>query len=277
MFIKQKANQIAIIICALLALFILNGLSVQAIQGVSQGYSTSDEGLIVGMAATLSQDIESDERIIERSNRSNIDNFVGIVTTLDRSLVTLSGEDDNVLVVNYGEVQAYISDINGEVSVGDRLTVSPIAGLLMKASSGEQFIAGTVSDDVVINEFTEQVLDNNQQERSTTITKQVVNLNPTHHYLETDDEDQPFLELLGESITGQPVNQLQVIAALTVLILVLVIEGSIIYGAIHGSISSIGRNPLAKKAIYKQLLQVLWLTLLVLVFGLGTIYIILWA
>ncbi len=98
-----------------------------------------------------------------------------------------------------------------------------------------------------------------------------VELNPRN--IDSDKAaDTGLLSLLGQNVAGKEVSEWQVIVALVIFLLLMVVEGSLIYGSIHSTISALGRNPLARSAVYKQLVQVLVAVIAVLAFGLATIY-----
>jgi hypothetical protein len=84
-----------------------------------------------------------------------------------------------------------------------------------------------------------------------------------------------LLERLGQTIVHRQVNQLQAFVALAILVLLIVVDGSIAYAAINSSILSIGRNPLAKRTVFRGLLQASGLVLMVLLVGLAAIYMVL--
>lgn len=248
-----------------------------ATSSISQGYLTKDTDLGVGMAVSLSIDSTPDTPVVERSTTGNEDRFVGIVTTIDTSLLSLTGKNSELLVSATGEATAYVSDLNGQVKQGDVVTVSPLAGVLMKAGETDALLVGTAVEDAPeTNQISRQVKTNSGTERTTLISLQKIDVNPRTRQIDSTTTDRAFLVILGESITGKSVSQVQVISALVVFMIMLIVEGSIIYGAIRTSITAVGRNPLSRGALYKQLLQVSWLALIVLVFGLGAVYIILW-
>lgn len=240
---------------------------------ISQGYKTNDESLKTGMAAALSGDSSEGERLVEPVTQTNSDKFVGVITTVDDNLVNLSDNTTEVLVSTEGKVSVFVSDIGGNIGQGDYLSVSPLKGVLMKSRPGNKTVA------VALQNF-----DNAQKEEKTISTNdgsQTVNIGLisaelNENVASAQDENKQFLVVAGESLTGKAVNQFQVIAALVIFAIILIVEGSIIYGAIHSSVSALGRNPLAKKAVFKQLLQVSWLALVIIVVGFGAIYLILW-
>lgn len=267
-------------VCALILSVIFGAQVVGAVtNSISQGYKTSDPSIVAGMAVSLKND-SSDDRLIEPTNKNNIQNFVGIVTTIDDNLVSLTNESTDVLVTTSGEVNVFMTDVNGKVAKGELVTISPISGALMKSldqGPNSKFIMGTALEDFNDSEATSQTVNDAQNgQRVVRVDKVKIEINRSIDTKTPAEEATTFLQVAGESITGRPVGQVQVFAAILVLLIVLIVEGSIIYGAVHSTIAALGRNPLAKKVVFKQILQVSWLALIVLLFGLGAIYIVLW-
>lgn len=258
------------------ALLLGIGHGAAASSNISQGYTTRDSELSVGMAVSLSIDSTPENQLVERANRGNMDRFVGIVTTIDKSLLSLTGKNAELVVTANGEVAAFVSDLNGEVHQGDILTVSPLAGILMKAGLTDSLIVGAAVEDMPSEgRIVRQIDTEGGQERTVAIARHNVDVSLRTRQVVVPEEG-TFLVLLGESITGKQVSHTQVVVALVIFMMMLVVEGSIIYGAVRNSILAVGRNPLSKRALYKQLLQVSWLALIVLVFGLAASYIVLW-
>lgn len=243
--------------------------------GISQGYQTQDDSLRVGMAAALSSQSSEQSRLVEPVTQTNSDKFVGVITTVEDNLVNLSDEVAEVLVSTAGQVPVLASDMNGSVARGDYLSVSPLKGVLMKASPGgsSRVVAIALQN---LDEATteEKQITTSTGNRTVRVGKMMAEL--SNNATSTQAEEGSFLVVAGESLTGKAVNQYQVIAALVIFAIILIVEGSIIYGAIHSTMSALGRNPLAKKAVFKQLLQVSWIAVMVLVVGFGAIYLILW-
>jgi hypothetical protein len=57
----------------------------------------------------------------------------------------------------------------------------------------------------------------------------------------------------------------------------ILVEGAIVYGATSSTIAAVGRNPLAKKIVYRQLFQVALIMLIIFGFGMSAIYALLYA
>jgi hypothetical protein len=245
---------------------------------IAQGYHTSDASIGVGMGVAMSKDSTPDNPKVELSKRANIENFVGIVTTVEDTLLASPQQNSDVLVANSGTVTAFMTDLNGQIKKGDLLTVSPLGGMLMKAGDDDTFVVGTAIEDASSVIETKEVTTDQNNKKTVIVSSQKVDLQP--HFRDViakKDGTASFLVIFGESITGgKRVSQTQVIVALILFFIVLAVEGSIIYGAVQSSVGAIGRNPLAKKAVYKQLLQVSWLSLIILTFGFGAIFLVLW-
>jgi hypothetical protein len=254
------------------------GSTAQAVSNsISQGYKTKDSSVSAGMAVSLSDEAES-TKFVEATTQQNASKFVGIITTIDENLLSLTDASSDVLVTTTGEAAAYMSDLNGEPKTGDLIAVSPIKGVLMKANSvGDQsLVVGVALEDFSgVKSSTKDVTDAQGATKVVRVGKGRIEINKDIVARNDPNEGKSFIVLAGQSITGKEVGQAQVIASLVVLLIILILEGSIIYGAIHSTIGALGRNPLSRKAVFKQLLQVSWLALIVLFFGLGAIYLIL--
>src|SRR5690606_3217148 len=68
-----------------------------------------------------------------RASLESVNRIVGIATTVEGSLITISSGQAKVLVESEGQIEAYVSDMNGTINKGDLLVVSPLKGILMKA------------------------------------------------------------------------------------------------------------------------------------------------
>lgn len=257
-----------------LLLGLIVALLLQAsVLAIARGYTTDDDGLQTGMVVALSLEASTDAKV-ERATQISSDRVVGIVTTIDSSLVTVSSGSAKVLVESEGQTDAYVSDINGTVSQGDKLVLSPLKGILMKYQEQTSATVIAIAAAAPTNMSVYPYEDGGQQ-KETRIAKVSVNLNiqgSTSGALPSDSA----LARLGRSIVGKEVGEIRVLAALVIFVLVLIAEAAIIYGAISSAITALGRNPLARKIIRTELLRVIGIALAVLVVGLGAVYAILW-
>lgn len=243
---------------------------------VANGYNTEDLELKTGMVVAINAESPVDNPKVERASTDNAVRTVGVVTSEDISTVSISAGDKNVLVETDGEIDAYVSDINGEVRQGDLLEVSPLKGILMKADYVDGIIIGIALEDANLPENESYVRDLNGYDKKTTIiTKLRISLDQKAISTVTQEVDSS-LERLGESIVGKQVSEIRVVIAILLFIMVLIAEGGIIYGAVSSAITSLGRNPLAKDVIRSEMLRVIIVAVSVLLIGLIAVYVILW-
>lgn len=270
---NKKRKAVICIITVVVLTFILIGTGLA--QGFARGYFTRDEALKASMVVVLSTTNNFDKPYVERATIENIENVIGITTQSDENLVTIASADQQVYVQSDGIVPALVSDINGKVKKGDKLTISPLNGILMRAEPNNLTI-GRAQEDFLGGEAESQAITTKDGDKSTLISKMKVsvdNVATTQQPAKIDDKS--VLERLGEAVAGKPVGELQVIIALVIFLIVMISEGSIIYGAISSGIISIGRNPMAKNIIRIELVRVLGVAVVVLGIGLSAVYFVL--
>ena len=241
---------------------------------IGRSFLTNEDNLLHGMAVSLSLESTEQKQLVETLTTSNRERFIGIVTAKEANIITTVKNGDNVFVSTSGQIEVLTSNINGEIKKGDSLVASPLRGIVMRADTGDPSPVGYALEDFDYTKSSSEVIKDSQG-NSREVSVFSINMEigaPSS----SGDEQKSFLSLVGESITGKPVSQLQVIAAVLLLFMLLTVEGSIIYGAAHSTIISVGRNPLAKKGIYKQLVQIFIVAGLIMLFGIGGIYLVLW-
>lgn len=268
---KQYLNSKNLLIAGILVSFIAFSTAVSAI---SRGYATDDISLKPGMVVQLSDDSSAETPKVERASFETPDKFVGITTRVENNSVTIASSKQSVYVENEGEVDAFVSDLDGAVKQGDQLTISPLRGILAKATESSPIVVGTALED-----FSYDGAENH--EIKTVSGTKVASINLVRFNLDSKSilnhgGVDSSLERLGESIVGKEVSELRVVVAMIIFLLVLFAEGAILYGAISSAVTSLGRNPLARNVIKKELTQIMAVALAVLTVGLGAIYLILW-
>jgi hypothetical protein len=251
---------------------------VQSASAIARGYASDDPSLQPGMVAALSDTSTADVPKAKRASQDDGDKIIGVTTTPDKELITIASGEQQVYVQITGEVDAFVSNINGGVKNGDLLTISPILGVLMKADGSSSTIMGIALEDFDESVAETKSISDGNTNREIKVVKTRLNLDrKAASNQRGGSATDSSLERLGRAVTGNhDVNELQVIAALLIFLMVLVAEGSIMYGAVSSSITSLGRNPMARKIILKELARVVVITFGVLVVGLAAIYGILW-
>lgn len=242
-----------------------------ALTPIAQSYST-EQKLSLGAIVSLKKD-SSDQ--IKLATVSSVDSLLGIV--IDASNVSISlqnGSGSQAQVATNGTVPTLVSDINGPVERGDHITASPVAGVGMKATSNTR-IVGIAQGDFK-NGVKQKYKDKDEQEHEATFGEVPVLVNVAYYFKQPDKTIIPSaLQNVANTMAGKQVSTLPILLSIGVFIVMLIIVVSIIYGMIHSSIISVGRNPMSQAAVYRNLIQMSTLVLAILSVGLLAIYMIL--
>jgi hypothetical protein len=241
---------------------------------ISRGYATTDEGLKTGMVVRLSSSGDSAKPSVERASSDNPNQMLGVTRTPDESIVTIASGEKQVYVESTGEVDVYVSDLDGEVKEGDFLTLSPLKGILTKATEGSRVVVGQALED--FSGKTKEPYTITADGKEKTVQVALVRVTLDRKATPQDTHPDSSLKRLGRSLVGKDVNELRIIIALVIFFIVVVSTGGILYGAITSAITAFGRNPLAKSIIRRELVRVIIVALVVILVGLLAVYAVLW-
>ncbi len=245
--------------------------SVTAVTSISQSYTTTKDiplGSIVSLLKSTSDEITT-------STIDNADNIFGVAINAESALLSISGtKGTQVQVASSGTAAVLVSDINGEIVQGDPITASPIAGVGMKATDNIRIIGMTQGDAKGGSKQTYKT--KNGEEKSVTVTTVPVLVNVAYFFREPDKTIIPTaIQNVANGIAGKKVDSLPILISGGIFLIMLIVVVSIIYTMIHSSIISIGRNPMAQSAVYRDLIQLSTLVLAILMVGLIAIYLVL--
>lgn len=240
-----------------------------------EGYGTASDGLVPGMGASF---VEGSDKSVDYLTTANGPRFAGIVSRVDPSAISVGTSSSRVYLARYGSAEVLVSDLRGDVTEGDQLTISPLNGIFMKAQAGAGETAYGVVTGSAQSDTARQlsVRGENGISKTARVKLVPVTIQVTKLPVASTGAQETSLQRLGRALTNKPVSQLQVVSALVLFILMLMIEGVIIYAAVRNSIIAVGRNPLAKVSVYKQMRQIFGLAIVVLVVSMLAIYGILW-
>jgi len=206
---------------------------------------------------------------------SDTDKLLGVVGA--KPLIELSGGASGVQVVTSGLTLALVSDINGKVVNGDRVTASPIEGVGMKATSSS-VIVGIAQGDLA-HVSTEKRTITTKDGKKQTVNIGLLPVQVGVAYYTVDDGKAsyvpPFLQELANNVSGRNVSPVRVLVAALILLLLFICITVLLYSAVRSSIISIGRNPLSESAVRKSLVEVGLTVAAVLVFAILIIYLVL--
>lgn len=222
---------------------------------LSEGFPTADNypnGTLVSIRNTVPTSVEL-------ANLNNNDYLLGTVESEGDSLLTISGSNSTVYVATSGDVQAFVSDVNGEVKKGDFVGSSWISGIGMKADKDSQQkllgIALQSFSDVADSAVKFANIETPTGEVSAKVAKIAIRLFD-REIGPALNQQTSALENFASKITGKEVAFARIFAALALFVVSLIISGVFLSNAIRGSFISLGRNPLASSSIFASLMQV---------------------
>lgn len=222
---------------------------------------------------------QEDSSKVDLADINNTDFLVGVVEDQGTSLISISREAGDLHVALSGEVEVFVSDINGDIQEGDFIGSSWIRGVgMVSLGDPQQKLLGvalqsfdeTTSDVVVVND-----IETPSGSKTARITKIGVRLFDRDVGVNPNQETTSQLEKFAERIAGKDVVFARVVAAVVLFIVTGLIGGAFLANAIRGSFISLGRNPLASSSIYVNLIQVSAVSIGVMLIGTVLSYVVL--
>jgi hypothetical protein len=256
----------------LLLLIAVSTLSAEGASSIAQGFQTTDPNIVSGALVSLKGNTPN---TVELSSSANVDQMTGIAGT--KSLIELSNGVSGVQIVTSGVTQALVSDINGSVNTGDKVTASPIAGVGMRATTSTLIIGTAQANQTSVKTEARTIIDKNGKKKDVKIGAIPVQVDKVFYELPSDQNSflPPALQGFANGVAGHQVSAIRVlIAALLVLFLFAAVT-ILLYSAVRSSIISIGRNPLSENAVRKSLLEVGLTVVGILAFTVIVIYLLL--
>lgn len=240
----------------LLSTLVLGGAVAYASSGVSQGYTTKTKNVEPGSIMGLSPNTNT----AEPADSGQSYQLLGLVA--DKPLIALSDGTNQVQVVISGPANALVSDLNGEIKAGDKIASSPIVGVGMKATDPGQVVGSAQTDFSKIKTVPETITDKSGAKHTVHVGSMQLQVNVSYFAGESASQSAlgsimpPFVLQAANAIAGEPVSPIRVLIGLLALLLGFAIAGIMLQAAVRAGMVSIGRNPLAKKAVRRQLIDV---------------------
>lgn len=257
---------------AFMLVVVMSSLSAKGASSIAQGFQTDDPGIVPGALVSLKAGTAN---TVELSTIENTDRLLGV--TGENSLIELSDGASKLQVVTTGEATALVSDINGEVKTGDKITTSPIAGVGMKALTSTLVIGTAQANLAAVETKTHSVEDKRGDKKTVHIGAIPIQVDKVF-YEATQDQNSyvpPVLQDLANTLVGKQVSPIRVMLASLLIAFVFAAVVVLIYTSVRSSIISIGRNPLSENAVRKSLLQVGITSFGVMAFSVIVVYLIL--
>jgi hypothetical protein len=268
----RSASLLGLLIASMVGFFGSATVGAESTTAISQGFKTNETDLATGALVSLTS---GSQNSIQLANTDRVNQLIGVIG--DHPLIELSNSDKEAQVVINGTTIALVSDINGDVKTGDKITASPINGIGMKANTSSLIIGTAQAGLNSVSTTSKTVKDKKGQPQSIKIGSVPVQINVTY-YVAPEDKNAflpPFLQSLANAVAGREVSPVRVLISSLVLIFGFVSIAVLLYSSIRSSIISIGRNPLSEGAVRKSLLEVGATSLGILLVMLIAIYLVL--
>lgn len=249
-------------------LIFLSTVGLLEAQQVTQGYG-ADKLLERGMIIRLKKD---DVTKVEPVSAGEADQMHGIVVDANDAPLTLSSDDEKVFVATAGRFEVLVSTQNGSVKAGDYLTVSSTDGIGMKANKDSPYVVGKALDsfDGSTGVAGDAQVNGRTVKYGRVLTDISVAANPLFR---SDNPSLPgFLQRAAEAISGKPVSASRVYLAGFIAAATVIIAGSLLYGGVRSSITAIGRNPLSKVSVVRNMVKVILVGIIIFISGLFAVY-----
>ena len=236
------------------SLLITLPVSAQGNSAIAQGFKSTDQNISATAIVSMQK---GSSNSIELANATNTERLVGVVS--NKPLIELSGGGSGLQVVTSGLTMTLVSDINGPVAVGDKITASPIAGVGMKATESTTVVGTAQGSLSAVSTDTRTITAKNGKQQTVHIGLLPVQVSVSYFTIQTGKSSivPTALQNLANSVAGgRNVSPVRVLVAALILLLLFVSVTVLLYSAVRSSIISIGRNPLSESAVRKSLVEV---------------------
>ena len=270
--IIKRALHIGLLFAGLMV--VVSGFTDAHAQDVTQGYladETLQNGLIVQLKA-------SDKAKVEPVSQEQESNMFGVVVSSTESPVSISDPtEQQVFVATQGRYDVLVSTQNGQIRTGDSVVISSVKGVGMKSDDLHRILVGKALENFDGESDAESTakLANGRTVSLGRIRVDIsVKRNPSFSG-DTIAGVPHALSRLAYAVTDKPVTAFRIYAGLAIMFLCMLVAGAVLYSGIHGGMASVGRNPLAKNAIMRNMVGTTLMALIVVSIGLFAVYLLL--
>lgn len=248
-------NGFAAISFSLAALAIVCLLAItSSANAISQGFS-AEEDLASGTLVSIK---ESGSNTVVVPAELDYGNIAGVVVNKNDSTVALSDGENQVQVTTNGVANIYVTNLYGDIKVGDPIGVSPIRGVGAKAITNGKIVGVAQTNfDSAKAERTVSVkkADGGSEEAKVGSVMIAVQIG---YYAVSAEEGQRAtgLQQLGSSLAGRPVSAIKVFLSLIIALTGMITAAIILYAGVKSGFTAVGRNPLARLSIFKGLKRI---------------------
>src|SRR3989344_8247752 len=264
---------VRIVLCLVLVVVLLRTTNYELRTIYAQNFDIASTYTINDPEAWAGDIISSGDNGLVRANVSYDNHIFGIIQE-NPVIVFTEASGSGRVIGRSGDSMVKITDFNGEIKIGDRVTSSPIAGYGMKATQSG-YVIGVVT---AAPSNTGSLSYQNRQFNAGTAQ---VALKIEYAELSTPRSSIRLLEYIGAAFfrnIQDPERVTQAVKAIIAGLIAIISFGIGFFAfsrAISKGVEAIGRNPLAKRAIQVSILIQLVLTIFTTLAGLVGAFIVL--
>jgi hypothetical protein len=234
---------------------------------------TTTEPLMPGSVVSLSG---TATKQVRAASSANVSSLYGVVTQVGNGTAEVATAE---------LVQTLVSTAHGDIVVGSPITASELKGVGQKATTAIRIVGFAQAS---FNAKSPQAKVETFKDRAGTSQTMSVGAVPVMlgalNYVASagttagDNGDGSWLpsqiQTFFASIAGHQVVPSRIVLSLFLLLVAVVVIGMLIGTAVHGSVVSIGRNPLASRSLLRALLQVVVVAIVLMAGAMGGVYLI---
>jgi hypothetical protein len=249
-----------------------------SIQSVAQSYKTTaalQQGLLV-------QVDDKDQNLVKVVTYKDAKKLFGIVVGVGDTPVSLSpsASGTQAYVVTSGRYKVLVSTQNGAIAKGDFVGPSSVDGIAAKTTKDDttvlgRAVAGFDAKSGVLSSVELKASDGSKKKISIGMITVDIDIKPNPLITGNEGGVPLFLLDIASTVAGQPVSATQTIAAIAILVIGLVVVAILLNGGIRTAMQAVGRNPLARKSIMRNMVQVIVTGIIIFIGCLIAVYLIL--
>ncbi len=238
-------------VCLIFSSILITVTAFAASPTISRSYKSETA---VPMSSIVSLD-DARSTYVQAANTTNADKTVGVVVSDTDSLIAIEPNNDSVQVATSGTVTTLVSTLNGDIATGDQVAVTELSGVGAKAITGSHIVGLATADfnQSSAGASTQSVLDNNGDAHQIFVGYVSITLAVGVNEAQSGESKSTGLQEIVRSLIGRTVSMTRIVLAMIVALIAIAALVTLIYGSIYSSIISVGRNPLAKPAIMRNL------------------------
>ena len=242
----------------------------------SEGYSSSNN---IQIGSIVSLNPKNSQSVIT-ANVNNVNNLLGVIINKNSSNISFNSNQSSLEVGTSGIYATNVSTINGNIAKGDKITASIIEGVGMKATSASRIVGTAINgfDSTAIGASKQDISGANGKKYTVYVGQTLINVSVADFSgltstLSENSTIRPCQSFFSK-IVHKNVSQSQTVAAMTIIMVCVIVSMFLILASTIVSIRSIGRNPLARKGITRHTILIILMVTAILLISFAAAYLV---